>query len=221
MDFDYNILKHYLKNVYFINGTAYAGKSTACKLLAERYNMILVGENHNFNKYLALTTPETHPHMNYFKTMSGFEEFVTRSKVDYEAWMDGISLETTPFEILELISLSKDQKVIAETNISHDILTQLADEDHIAYMVATPEIAMECFFERQDPEKQFLLKVIQQSNDPIGNLKRYKETIAYINRQEVIDTYKNSGLFVIERKQIDEDIETKIEMLANHFKLDT
>lgn len=30
-----NILKHYLRNCYFINGTAYAGKSTMCALLAE------------------------------------------------------------------------------------------------------------------------------------------------------------------------------------------
>ena len=32
-----NILKHYLKNVYFITGTAYAGKSTMVKMLAEKY----------------------------------------------------------------------------------------------------------------------------------------------------------------------------------------
>ena len=30
-----NILRHYLRNVYFITGTAYAGKSTAAKLLSE------------------------------------------------------------------------------------------------------------------------------------------------------------------------------------------
>lgn len=30
-----NILKYYLRNVYFITGTAYAGKSTTVKMLAE------------------------------------------------------------------------------------------------------------------------------------------------------------------------------------------
>ena len=35
-----NIVKHYLKNVYFITGTAYAGKSTAVKMLAERYGKL-------------------------------------------------------------------------------------------------------------------------------------------------------------------------------------
>ena len=37
MKIENNILKHYLKNVYFITGTAYAGKSTTVKMLAERY----------------------------------------------------------------------------------------------------------------------------------------------------------------------------------------
>lgn len=32
------------KNVYFINGTAYAGKSTMVKMLAEKYNGIACEE---------------------------------------------------------------------------------------------------------------------------------------------------------------------------------
>ena len=34
-------------NVYFINGTAYAGKSTMVKLLAEKYNGIACEENYH------------------------------------------------------------------------------------------------------------------------------------------------------------------------------
>lgn len=34
------------ENVYFINGTAYAGKSTIVKLLAEKYDGIISDENH-------------------------------------------------------------------------------------------------------------------------------------------------------------------------------
>lgn len=40
MQIENNILKYYLQNVYFITGTAYAGKSTAAKMLAEKYGMI-------------------------------------------------------------------------------------------------------------------------------------------------------------------------------------
>lgn len=40
-----NLIKHYLSSVYFINGHSYAGKSTMAKLLSERFDMILCGEN--------------------------------------------------------------------------------------------------------------------------------------------------------------------------------
>ena len=35
------------KNVLFITGTAYAGKSTAMKLLSERFGGICCGENYH------------------------------------------------------------------------------------------------------------------------------------------------------------------------------
>ena len=44
MNISPNILRHYLRNVYFITGTAYAGKSTAVRMLADRYDMIFCGK---------------------------------------------------------------------------------------------------------------------------------------------------------------------------------
>ena len=39
MNIESNILKYYLRNVYFITGTAYAGKSTMVKMLSEKYEI--------------------------------------------------------------------------------------------------------------------------------------------------------------------------------------
>lgn len=50
-----NILKYYLKDVYFITGTAYAGKSTMVKMLSERYNMVLCGENYHDDAVSTIT----------------------------------------------------------------------------------------------------------------------------------------------------------------------
>ena len=47
MNIENNILRHYLKNVYFITGTAYAGKSTMVKMLSERYGLVCCGENYH------------------------------------------------------------------------------------------------------------------------------------------------------------------------------
>ena len=46
MNIENNIIRHYLRNAYFITGTAYAGKSTMVKMLAEKYDMIFCGENY-------------------------------------------------------------------------------------------------------------------------------------------------------------------------------
>ena len=47
MHIENNILRYYLRNVYFITGTAYAGKSTMVKMLSEKYGMIACGENYH------------------------------------------------------------------------------------------------------------------------------------------------------------------------------
>ena len=39
-------------NIYFINGTAYAGKSTMVKMLAEKYNGIAGEENYHTARIL-------------------------------------------------------------------------------------------------------------------------------------------------------------------------
>jgi cytidylate kinase len=216
---DYNAIKEDLQHVYFINGTAYAGKSTVCKILAKKHNMFLCEENYMFNDFLAKTKVETHPHMNYFKTMSSWEEFVTRDKYKYEAWMDGVSKETTEFEIKELLRLPRDRKIIVDTNIPHDVLKKISDENHVVYMVSTTELAMKEFFEREDKDKQFILSVIKNMENSEEVLNNYKETIRYLNRQERIDTFKNSGFLCVERKKIDEPIDEKIALIEKQFKL--
>ena len=49
-----NILRYYLRNCYFINGTAYAGKSTMCAMLAERFGMLHCAENYNLDTILSV-----------------------------------------------------------------------------------------------------------------------------------------------------------------------
>jgi len=65
MEISNRLLKHYLKNVYFINGTAYAGKSTMVKMLSEKYGLIHCGENYDCVPE-GIITRETHPNMTYF-----------------------------------------------------------------------------------------------------------------------------------------------------------
>jgi len=104
MNIENNIIRHYLKNCYFINGTAYAGKSTMCKLLAERCGMLHCEENYNHDVIVSVADPKSQPNTCYFKTMSSWQEFVTRTPDEYEAWIRRTSKEC---EIIELQMLAQ------------------------------------------------------------------------------------------------------------------
>jgi len=160
-----NILKHYLKNVYFITGTAYAGKSTTVKMLSERYDMVFCGENYHIAVSDIVATPELQPDLCYRRTLTDWKGFVTRSPAEYERWIYNSGKEGAGFEIAELISLSKDKKVIVDTCIPLDVLKEISDYNHVAVMLSPQSMSVERFFDRSDPDKQFLLSVIDSCED--------------------------------------------------------
>ena len=221
MNIENNILKHYLKNCYFINGTAYAGKSTMCKMLAEKYDMIHCEENYNLNTILSIVTQEKQPNLNYFNTKIDWQEFVNRTPDQYESWYNGNSRELIGFEIAELIRVSATKKVIVDTNIPCDVLKEISDYNRVAIMLSPSSMSVDRFFDRGDHEKQFLLSVIQKCENPEKTLENFKNCIARINSQKYYDEFKNSGFktFVRENNEIDTRVET-IEALARHFGLE-
>lgn len=220
MKIENNILKHYLKNVYFITGTAYAGKSTTVKMLAERYGMVCCGENYHMEAANEVATPETHPDICYNRLLTDWKEFVTRSPEEYERWIYAVGREAAEFEVTELISVSKDKKVIVDTNIPLDTLKEISDYSRVAVMLCPQSMSVERFFNRDDPEKQFLLNVIDSCDDPIAVMDNYRQGLARINSKEHYDEYANSGFFTVVRE--DNGVDTREEVchrIAKHFGL--
>lgn len=213
-----NIIKNLLKNVYFINGTAYAGKSTMVKLLAEKYNGICCGENYH-EKLMHLIDEKNQPNLKYFDTMSSWQEFINRSPKEYDNWIQGCAVEASELEILELIRLSEsNRKIFVDTNISIDILHQISDHNHVAIMISPQSMSVEKFFDRPDKEKQFLLSKIMESENPVKTMQNFKACIKEVNSTHHYKEFVNSGFFVFKRdgtKNIDETLE----ILENHFKL--
>lgn len=215
-----NILKHYLKNCYFINGTAYAGKSTMCKMLAERYGMLLCGENYNMDVIHSVSTEDQQPNLSYFERMQSWQEFVSRTPEEYESWICGTSREVTGFEIAELIRLSADRKVIVDTSIPADILAEISDYHRIAVMLSPQSMSVERFFDREDEEKRFLLSVIERCPDPEQTLENFKECIARVNSPARYEAWLNSGFFTLVREDDGKDTrEETLAALAAHFGL--
>ena len=66
-------------NVYFVNGTAYAGKSTLVKYLAEKYNGIACEENYHDALLDGLDKAEF-PGLTYTRDLQDWHDFVRRTE---------------------------------------------------------------------------------------------------------------------------------------------
>ena len=220
MKIENNILKYYLKNVYFITGTAYAGKSTTVKMLADKYDMVFCGENYHSKVSDIVATPEAQPDISYINNLTDWKDFVTRSPEEYERWIYSTANEAAEFEVAELISISQNKKVIVDTNIPIDLLKEISDYNHVAVMLSPQSMSVERFFDRDDPDKQFLLNVIESCENSESVMQNYKRGLELINSQRHYDEYANSGFFTIVRQ--DTGIDTREETcnaIAKHFGL--
>lgn len=220
MKIENNILKYYLRNVYFINGTAYAGKSTAVHLLAERFGMVECGENYHMAVTETAADEQLQPNLTYFRRMKDWREFVTRSPEDYEKWILGNQQEVAGFEIAELISLGRDRKVIVDTNIPPAVLKQITDYGHVALMLCPQSMSVDRFFERGDPDKQFLRRVIEGCEDRDAVMENFRRMLMRVNSREHYDEFLNSGFFTLVREDDGRDTRDEVAAkLAEHFGL--
>lgn len=219
-----NILRHYLRNVYIITGTAYAGKSTMVKMLADRYDMIFCGENYFSDITDKVADPAYQKDLCYIPQLKDFRDFVKRSPEEYERWVFNVQREVAGFEIAELIRLSgtaPDRKIIVDTDMPLDVIKELFGYNHIAVMLSPQSMSVERFFDRDDPEKQYILSVINSCENADEVMENYKAGLARINSKEHYDEFANAGLFTLIRE--DDGHDTKDEVLAKlaeHFGLE-
>lgn len=197
------------KNVYFVNGTAYAGKSTLVKRLAEKHGGIACEENYH-NALLPELDREVFPNLTYTRDLVDWHDFIRRTPDEYEAWIAGSSKEC---EILELQILEKlqneDKPIFVDTNVSVKTLREVSDTDHVLIMLAEPEISVNRFFNRPDRDKQFLYRLIMEEANPEQALENFRQCLARINTREKYDFFLHSGFHVIlsdENRSIEETV---------------
>lgn len=221
MKIENNIIKHYMQNVYFITGTAYAGKSTMVKLLSDKYDMIFCGENYHDTVAQAVKISDSQPGLCYFEKMSGWQEFLNRTPNEYYNWSYETSREAAEIEVAELIKLSAmDKKIIVDTNIPLEILHEISGYNHVAVMLSPQSMSVERFFDRSDPEKQFLFDQIAKADNPQKTMANFRACIAKCNSPQEYEMYKNSGFFTITRENTETDTKKEVlTALENHFGL--
>lgn len=193
--------KLYFENAYFIIGTSYAGKSTMVKELAKKHDGIACEENYHDN-YSGELDKEEFPGLTYTRDLEDWHDFIRRSPQEYKDWIDTVKKEC---EIIELRMLpeicSQGKKVFVDTNICVETLREIAPADHVLVMLSDPEIPIHRFFDRPDPEKQFLYQLIMEEPDPEKAMENYREGLKLICSQESYDELEKSGFQVIYRDE--------------------
>lgn len=207
------------ENVYFINGTAYAGKSTMVKLLAEKYDGIACEENYQ-DRLLEKLDAKEFPNLTYTRDLLDWGEFVRRSPDEYEMWVNGVTKECTVLELeilKDLVSRTK-KKIFVDTNIPIEILHEVSDENHVLIMLADPNISVQRFFERPDKEKQFLYQLLLKEDNPEEAMINFRECLKRINSQERYMIFQKSGFNVITRDE-NRSIEETFSLVEELFHL--
>ncbi len=198
-------------NVYFFNGSAYAGKSTMVKRLAEKYDGIACEENYH-EALMDSIDYEEFPNLGYMAQLTDWADFIRRTPEEYASWVAGGSKECEILElrILEELVTKTDKKIFVDTNISPETLREISDVNHVMIMLADPQISVSRFFDRPDREKQFLYQLLLQEKDPSAAMANFRECLSRINSQENYDMFLHSGFHVLlrdEKRSIEETMQ--------------
>ena len=208
-----------LTNAYFIIGTSYAGKSTMVRELARAHDGIACEENYH-DAYPGELDAKEFPCLTYTRDLQDWHDFIRRTPQEYRDWIDGAKKEC---EILELRMLpeicSRGKPVFVDTNICVETLRAIAPPDHVLVMLADPQISVRRFFERPDPEKQFLYRLIMEEENPEAAMENYRQGLILINSQESYDELLHSGFALIFRDD-SRSIEQTLALAERAFHLE-
>lgn len=208
------------EHVYFVNGTAYAGKSTLVKGLARKYNGIACEENYH-NALLDELDPAEFPSLTYTRDLQDWHDFVRRTPDEYEAWIRRTSKECEILELRILDQLRYENKpIFVDTNISVETLREISDEKYVLIMLADPDISVNLFFNRPDREKQFLYRLMMEEKNPDQALENFRNCLRRINSPENYAAFLHAGFPVLLRDE-NRSIEETMVLAESIFGLDS
>ena len=207
-----NILKHHLKNVLFVSGTAYGGKTTMTKLIEEKYGFLRYRESTKFDEHRAYANKHYQPAMCYER--GDWQSFFNRPAEEYAKWLkDGIA-EEAEMAIIDMIKLSQDQRVIADVHIPLEYLKFIAEYHQVVLLIAEPEMIVENFFNRED--KQDMYECIMSTPHPQETLENVKKALKA--SAIPLEEFHRSGFKCIIRDD-DRSIEQTFHEIEEHFHL--
>lgn len=214
MIFQDNIIKQYLKNVYFIAGTPCGGKTTVSRALAKKYGILIYDIDERFDEHQAMSDPVLQPAMN--RNFRDADEFFGRSVEEYKAWLLKNTREQLDFVLLDLMRLSQNQKVLCDCHLTLEQAATVTDPSHIAFMIKKPVSLVEEYCNR--PDHQGFSNFIHSATDFEAAKKTCNETLMSLNEKYYEDV-KASGYFFVDRGD-GLSVEETVALTAKHFGLE-
>ncbi len=213
MNIQNNILKYHLRNVYFICGTACAGKTTMVKMLAEKHGFYLYDMDKEYSAHRAIAEEAYQPDTCYHG--KNFHEQWMRPIQEQARWGMNTLKEQTEMVLIDLIKISENQIVIADVLYSPDYIQDLIDYHHLIFLTVGKTMIREIYFNR--PEKREFYEFVNQQEMRDTYFDNIFQSLELTNEIEQ-EKMQDSGFLILERKA---DI-TKDEMLTRiekHFGL--
>lgn len=209
-----NILKHHLKNVLFISGTAYGGKTTMATMLEEKHGFLRYseGDRERWDEHRAYANPDDQPAMCYER--GDLERFLNRPADEYAQWLQASIAEQARMQIIDLIKLSQKRKVAADVLIPLEHLKRIADYRQVILLVAPVEMLDETFFQRDD--QRDLYEAILSMPDPQRTMTNMMEVSRRVTPPP--EVFRESGFKCLVRDESG-SVEETFREVEQHFGL--
>ena len=214
MIFQDNIIRLYLKNVYFVAGTPCGGKTTVTRALSEMYGIPVYDIDERFPEHQAMSDPESQPAMN--REFRNADVFFGRSVAEYKAWLLQNTREQLDFVLLDLMRLSKDQIILCDCHLTLEQAAQITDPSHVAFMLKKPENLVDEYCNR--PDHQGFSDFIHSATDFEKAKATCNETLLSLNAKYYEDV-KASGYFWLDRAD-GRSVAENAALTAKHFGFD-
>ncbi len=214
MTFQDNVIKEYLKHVYFIAGTPCGGKSTIAKALGEKYGIQVYDIDACFPSHQQMSDVVHQPAMN--RKFEDADEFFGRSVEDYKSWLQKNTREQLDFVLLNLIRLSAENPIICDCHLTLDEARQISTPERVAFMIKEPIGLVEEYCNR--PDHQGFHDFIHSATNYELAKDTCNATLKSLNMSRY-ENIKKSEFFWLERDD-ERTVKETLMLLEKHFHID-
>ena len=211
MIFQDNVIREYLKNVYFITGTPCGGKTTISRELAKRHNLFVYDIDEQFANHQKISNSAFQPSMN--KVFKDADEFFGRTVEEYKKWLIDNTREQLDFVLLDLIRLSQNKIVLCDCHLTVEEAEKYTDASRIVFLIKEPSNLIEDYCNR--PDHQGFSDFINSASDVEKAKATCNLTLKTLNEKKCNDI-RGSNYLWIERTE-KSTIEETVRKVERHF----